>query len=101
MRSLRGARAVLEREHAQIALEPIALEPESDLKYAAHFEVLPEVKLNPIEALTIEKPVATVNDADVDAMVENMRVQRPVYTPVERPARVVIAAAPAEADGDR
>jgi trigger factor len=34
-------------------IEPIALEPESDLKYAAHFEVLPEVKLNPVEALTI------------------------------------------------
>ena len=68
-------------------IEPIALEPESDLKYAAHFEVLPEVKLNPIEALSIEKPVASVSDADVDAMIENMRVQRPVYTAVERPAR--------------
>ena len=68
-------------------IEPIALEPESDLKYAAHFEVLPEVRLNPIEALTIEKPVASVSDADVEAMIENMRVQRPVYTAVERPAR--------------
>ena len=68
-------------------IEPIALEPESDLKYAAHFEVLPEVKLNPVEALAIEKPVAAVSDADVDAMIENMRVQRPVYTAVERPAR--------------
>lgn len=68
-------------------IEPLALEPESDLKYAAHFEVLPDVKLNPVEALTIEKPVASVSDVDVDAMIENMRVQRPVYTPVERPAR--------------
>ncbi len=68
-------------------IEPIALEPESDLKYAAHFEVLPDVKLNPLEALAIEKPVASVNDADVDAMIENMRVQRPVYTAVERAAR--------------
>jgi trigger factor len=68
-------------------IEPLALEPESDLKYAAHFEVLPEVKLNPVEALRIEKPLASVNEADVDAMIENMRAQRPVYTPVERPAR--------------
>ncbi len=68
-------------------IEPIALEPESDLKYAAHFEVLPEVKLNPVEALSIEKPLASVSEADVDAMIENMRGQRPVYTPVERPAR--------------
>ncbi len=62
--------------------------PESDLKYAAHFEVLPEVKLNPIEALSHrEAGRRPSSDADVDAMIENMRVQRPVYTPVERPAR--------------
>jgi trigger factor len=68
-------------------IEPIALEPESDLKYAAHFEVLPDVKLNPVEALVIEKPVAAVSDADVDAMIENMRLQRPIYTAVARSSR--------------
>jgi trigger factor len=68
-------------------IEPITLEPESDLKYAAHFEVLPDVQLNPVEALVIEKPVAAVSDADVEAMIENMRLQRPVYTPVARPSR--------------
>jgi len=67
-------------------IEPITLEPESDLKYAAHFEVLPDVTLNPVEGLAIEKPVAAVNDVDVDAMIENMRVQRPIYTAVERPS---------------
>ena len=72
-------------------IEPIALGPSSDLKYAAHFEVLPEVKVNPPEDLAVERPSATVTDADVDAMIENMRQQRPVFTPVERPAR----------DGDR
>jgi trigger factor len=72
-------------------IEPITLEPESDLKYAAHFEVMPDVQLKPIEALSVEKPVATVTDADVDAMIENMRVQRPVFTAVER----------ASHDGDR
>jgi trigger factor len=72
-------------------IEPIALGPESDLKYAAHFEVLPEVRLNSPEAITIERPVSEVTDADVDAMIENMRAQRPVFTPVARAAR----------DGDR
>jgi trigger factor len=67
-------------------IEPIALGPESDLKYAAHFEVLPEVKVNSPEGWIIEKPVAAVTDADVDSMVENMRLQRPVYTPVARAA---------------
>ena len=61
--------------------------PETDLKYAAHFEVLPEIKVNPPEGLAIEKPAASVTDADVDAMIENMRTQRPVFTAVARPAQ--------------
>jgi trigger factor len=72
-------------------IEPIALGPESDLKYAAHFEVLPEIKVNPPEELAVERPSAQVTEADIDAMIENMRAQRPVFTPVEREAR----------DGDR
>jgi len=67
-------------------IEPIALGPETDLKYAAHFEVLPEIKVNSPESITIEKPTASVTDVDVDGMIENMRTQRPVFTRVERPA---------------
>jgi trigger factor len=67
-------------------IEPIALGPESDLKYAAHFEVLPEISVASPEGITVERPTATVSDADVDAMIENMRQQRPMFTPVERAA---------------
>ena len=67
-------------------IEPITMGPETDLKYAAHFEVLPEVRVNPPEALAIERPSASVSESDIDAMIENMRQQRPVYTPVERAA---------------
>ena len=59
----------------------------ADLRYAALIEVLPEVKLNPPEGLQIERPTATVTEADLDAMIENMRRQRPVFTAVERAAR--------------
>jgi trigger factor len=72
-------------------IEPIAVGPESDLKYAAHFEVLPEISVGPPERLALERPAATVSEADIDAMIENMRQQRPVFTPVERAAH----------DGDR
>src|SRR5580700_5281899 len=34
-------------------IEPIALGPEADLKYAAHFEVLPEIKVNALETMAI------------------------------------------------
>ncbi len=68
-------------------IEPIALEPGSDLRYAAIFEVMPDVKLRPVENLKIERPVASVSDADIDAMIENMRAQRPEFTQVERAAK--------------
>src|SRR6516225_4061249 len=67
-------------------IEPIALDPENDLKYAAHFEVLPEIAINPPESLALERPSAEVTETDIDAMIENMRKQRPVFTPVERAA---------------
>jgi trigger factor len=67
-------------------IEPITLGPETDLKYAAHFEVLPEIKVNPPQDLAIERPAASVTEADVDAMIENMRAQRPLFTEVARPA---------------
>jgi trigger factor len=68
-------------------IEPIALGPDTDLKYAAHFEVLPEVSIKSPQGMSIERPKVEVTDADVDAMIENMRAQRPVFTEVARPAR--------------
>lgn len=69
-----------------LRIEPLALPPDSDLKYAAHFEVLPEIKVNPPERLAIERPAAEVTEADVDSMIENMRAQRPVFSAVARAA---------------
>ena len=67
-------------------IEPIAVGPETDLKFAAHFEVLPEIHVNSPESIAIERPSATVTEADVDAMIENMRAQRPLFTQVGRAA---------------
>jgi trigger factor len=68
-------------------IEPIAMGPGTDLKYAAVFEVLPEVRVRPTGEMSIERPVAAVTEADIDAMIESMRRQRPVYTAVERAVR--------------
>jgi len=67
-------------------IEPIAMGPGADLKYAAVFEVLPEVKLAPLSGIAIEKPVAAVADADLDAMLLTLRKQRPSFTEVARAA---------------
>jgi trigger factor len=68
-------------------IEPLTMAKGSDLKYAAVFEVMPEVKVAAIDSIEVERPAASVTEADIDAMLESMRRQRPVFTTVERPAR--------------
>jgi trigger factor len=68
-------------------IEPIAMGPGTELKYAAIFEVLPEIKIKPFDSMPIERPSATVTDDDINAMIESMRRQRPVFTAIERPAQ--------------
>lgn len=72
-------------------IEPLEIGPGEDLKYRAVFEVFPEIKLGKIDGLAVKRPVAEVVDADVDAMVENLREQRLEYENVEHAA----------AEGDR
>src|SRR5579871_5231759 len=68
-------------------IEPIAMGPGLELKYAATFEVFPDFKVKPFDTIAIERPTATVTDDDINAMIESMRRQRPVFTAVERPAQ--------------
>jgi trigger factor len=68
-------------------IQPIALDPGADLKYVATFEVLPEIRLAPVESLAIERASASVAEADIDEMLESLRKQRPVYHAVERGAK--------------
>ena len=72
-------------------IEPLAVGPGEDLRYRAVFEVFPEVELAKVDGLEIMGPVAEVGEADIDAMVENLRAQRPKFEPVDREGR----------DGDR
>jgi trigger factor len=76
-------------------IEPLQVAPGAALRYAAVFEVLPEIVLQPFEGLSIERPVVEVSEPDVEAMLESLRRQKPVFTEVERPAeatdRVTIA----------
>ncbi len=68
-------------------IEPISMGEGQDLKYAAIFEILPEITLNGLDALSIERPAAAVSEADIDAMIESLRKQRPNWKPVTRAAR--------------
>jgi trigger factor len=68
-------------------IEPLAIGPGADLKYAAVFEVMPEVKVAAVDGIAVERPAATVEESDIDAMIESMRRQRPVFMAVERGAK--------------
>jgi trigger factor len=76
-------------------IEPLQMEPGSELRYAAVFEILPEVSVKPLSTLAVERPLASVEEADVDALLQRMREQHPSFHEVSRPAqkgdRVTIA----------
>ena len=67
-------------------IEPINI-GEGDLKYRAVFEIVPQIELQGLDTLPVERPVAEVSTADVDAMIENLREQKPTFASVEREAR--------------
>ncbi len=68
-------------------IEPIAVGPGGDLKYAAVFEVVPEISVRSTASVPIERPTAEVTETDVSDMIESMRRQQPVFTVVERAAQ--------------
>jgi trigger factor len=67
-------------------IDPVRDQPGEDLQYVATFEVYPQVVLADLTGIRVVRPVAEVNDADVDAMVERLREQRATWIAVERAA---------------
>ena len=68
-------------------IEPISVGPEQDLRYRATFEVFPDIQLKGVEGIAVKRPAAQVTESDVDAMVLNLREQRPRFDTVERESR--------------
>ncbi len=56
-------------------------------KYTAVFEVYPEISLEGVTQLEVLRPVANVNDSDVDQMIEKLRAQQQTWHIVDRPAQ--------------
>ena len=54
------------------------------LAFSATFEVYPEIKLGDLSAVTIQRPVHAVDEADVDRTIEVLRKQRVTWEAVER-----------------
>ena len=71
----------------QPQVEPLSLGSGEDLRFAAHFEVYPTVTLQGHEGMELSLPQVEVTAADIDAMIETLRKQRPDYSDAGRPAQ--------------
>ncbi|UXI69612.1 trigger factor [Tahibacter amnicola] len=58
-----------------------------EIEYTATFEVIPEIGKVDVSALEINRAAAEVTDADVDVMIDTLRMQRRTWNPVDRPAQ--------------
>ena len=67
-------------------IEPQSIDEGQDLKYTATFEVFPEVVLQPMESLEVDRVTADVTESDIDAMIERLRKQQMKYSAVNRGA---------------
>ncbi|HEY8037363.1 MAG TPA: trigger factor [Methylobacter sp.] len=53
-------------------------------QYTAEFEVYPEISLDGVEQIEVSRPVAVVQDVDVDDMIEKLRAQKKSWVIVDR-----------------
>lgn len=71
------------------AKQALANDPQaSQFEFSATFEVYPEVILGDMSLISIERPLAKVDPADVDKTIEILRKQRIQFVPAERSAAV-------------
>jgi trigger factor len=68
-------------------IDSVNNEPGTDLEFTATFEVYPDIKLSGTEGIKVERPAAEITEADIDAMVDNLRHQRATWETVQRSAR--------------
>ena len=57
------------------------------LSYTAKFEVFPEIQINPVEELKIEKAICEITDKDTDKMIDILRNQHYELKVVDRASR--------------
>jgi trigger factor len=75
------------RPAGEAQVEPVAVEPGEGFAYNATFEVYPEVRLGPIEALHIEVPECAIGPEDLDRALERLRHAHRYFSTVPRAAQ--------------
>ena len=75
------------RPAGQPTIEPLDEEQNGDkFSYTAVFEVFPQVELGDLTRIEVEKAESSVEDSDIDDMLETLRKQNATFETVERAA---------------
>ena len=69
------------------SIDPLHSTPGEGVDFTVTFDVFPKVALRPLETVEIRRPTATVEESDIDRMIETLRRQRRRWEAVERDAR--------------
>jgi trigger factor len=72
------------RPIANPAIDTTGTPENGEIAYTATFEIMPEFPEIDVSALEVTRPVAEVDDADIEKMIETLRQQRRSFEVVER-----------------
>jgi trigger factor len=68
-------------------IEPVVMEEGKDLEFTATFDVQPEIKVEDLSKVSIEKVTAEVADEDLTKMLDTLREQQANWVEVKRKAK--------------
>ncbi|MCH9743210.1 MAG: trigger factor [Proteobacteria bacterium] len=81
-----------EQEKVRVAgilgFEEISANDGEDVRFVTRFESYPEIAVPAFSGLSMEKVVADITDADIDAMIERLREMRKTYAVVDKAAEL-------------
>lgn len=60
------------------------LKEDNVFEYAVTFEVYPEIEVKELDKIKVERPVVTIQDEDVDRMIDTLRKQQLTWNEVDR-----------------
>ena len=64
-------------------MDPKEIKEGQDFEFTATFEVYPEFEVAGLESIKVEKPVASVKDADLANMIDTLRKQHATWSDVD------------------
>ncbi|MGX5201324.1 trigger factor [Aliikangiella sp. IMCC44632] len=68
-------------------IEPVTMEEGKDLEFTATFDIYPEIEVNALDSIKIEKVVAEVGDEDLSKMIDTLREQQANWVEVKRKSK--------------